>query len=177
MTTLLFTAIGCSDQGSAAYAGEEMVPREPPDGSSVNDPAGEADASPAMGPMAFTVLRTGSSTADGTFTLRGSSVLPDEYRFDSVYSVYSVDDPPAVDFEAGQVLLVDLGSVPTGGHGIGVTAVYEYGDYVRAYVELRFPGGNCLVTQGFTNPHQFVEIPTRKPILIHEDLVIEQCNS
>ncbi len=82
---------------------------------------------------------------------------------------------PAVDFTADWVLVVALGSRPTGGYGIRVDSVANHGGTV-VYVTTIAPGPLCAVTQLVTSPAQLVRLPRPpEPITFQDRNVATDC--
>jgi hypothetical protein len=105
-----------------------------------------------------------------------SRVFGSQDDYDNILATYTDEYSETLDFAEGRVLLVDLGLRNTGGYSIKVTSVVEHDHYVLANVSLSEPGENCIVTQAFTHPFQFVWVPSTKQILICETLEIINCN-
>ncbi len=125
--------------------------------------------------LAFELL-AGSLYADGgEFTSKGSKVLRNSHDYNNEFIKYSGRTPPEVDFSKNKVLLLDMGFRKSGGYFISVVAVKEFSDTVGVEVLLTKPAENCVVTNAFTNPYQFVRIPTTKEILVSEEVVVKSC--
>jgi len=139
---------------------------------------GCADDSSAESPLpesVFSELQSGINTDNNTYTKKQSKIIVNQLDYDEELSVYTGDKPEIIDFSKGKVLLVDMGERNTGGYSIKVTSVDVNENDVVANVNLTKPGQDCLVTAVFTNPYQFVFIPTRKEVLITERVTLEEC--
>lgn len=111
-----------------------------------------------------------------TYSKRQTRVISTQADYEAALALYSIDEPHQLDFNAGQVLLVDMGIRPTGGFSVKVAGVNDgMKGAVRVDVVLTRPGHGCVVAQALTNPFQFVYIPTRYEILIFEKLVTSNC--
>jgi len=66
---------------------------------------------------------------------------------------------PVVDFAAQSVLLVALGSRPTGGYSIRIDSVAHSATQNVVFVTDTSPGSGCLVTQAITTPVEAVVTP------------------
>ncbi len=123
----------------------------------------------------FVVLHHGYHTL--AYTKRQTRVISSQADYAAALAVYTNDEPHQVDFNAGRVLLVDMGPRSTGGFSIEVVSLNErIKGAVVADVQLTKPGPRCFTTQSVTNPFQFVYIPTRREILITEKLVTLDCS-
>lgn len=124
--------------------------------------------------MNFVVLHQGDTALN--FTKKQLRVITSQQEYAATLADYSSEAPQQLDFNAGRVLLVDMGQRATGGFTIEVKSVgQQKRSAVIANVQLTKPGSTCLVTQALTNPYQFVYIPTRKEILVSERLSIFEC--
>ncbi len=122
----------------------------------------------------FTVLHQGYYTQN--LSKRQTKVITSQQEYAATLAAYTDEQPQEVDFNAGRVLLVDMGPRPSGGFSIEVTSVKaRKGSAVVADVVLTRPGASCFVTTSITNPFQFVYIPTRKEILVSESLINFEC--
>ena len=75
---------------------------------------------------------------------------------------------PTVDFGQGQVLIADMGIRSSTGNYIGVTSVSVSDSYVVANIKLTEP--SFIAGAALTAPAQVVYIPSRKEILISEQV-------
>jgi len=123
----------------------------------------------------FSELQHGYYTNSGTFTKKQSKVITGQSDYEDELLNYTSDTPQTADFSQGRVLLVDMGPRNTGGYDITVKSVDVTDEYITAHVQLSIPGDNCTVTQAFTNPYQFVYIPTTKEVLISESYIRSNC--
>lgn len=123
----------------------------------------------------YRLLFGSSYPPDGLYTSKSVKILRDNDKYQKEIVKYSNSAPPPVDFSTNSVLLVDMGERNSGGYSMVVTDVADYPNYVVATVTLTKPALGCTVTDLMTNPSQFVEIKTRKEILIREELNITHC--
>ncbi|HMQ05242.1 MAG TPA: protease complex subunit PrcB family protein [Pyrinomonadaceae bacterium] len=111
-----------------------------------------------------------------TFTKKQTIVITSQEQYAAILAAYTDDDPLQLDFNAGRVLLVDMGPRPTGGFRIEVERVEELRKgSIIVRVKLTRPGRTCLTTQALTNPYQFVYIRSRQELLINEELFFINC--
>ena len=66
---------------------------------------------------------------------------------------------PEVDLEASIVVVLAMGTRPTGGYGIGVSAARVVDGDLELEVEERSPGASCGVTQAITSPTLLIQLP------------------
>lgn len=81
----------------------------------------------------------------------------------------AVSDAPGPDFSRYTVLVVALGTRPSGGYSVAFHSVHESESQIDAFIyELRPRGKNCIVTTAITFPVAFALIPrTDKPVHIN----------
>ncbi|MGD9588138.1 MAG: protease complex subunit PrcB family protein [Pyrinomonadaceae bacterium] len=109
-------------------------------------------------------------------TSKQTKVITTQEEYAAILAGYSNEAPHQIDFQNGQVLLVDMGLRLSGGFNIEVTSVEERSKgSVSVQVRLRRPGRTCLAASVLTNPFQFVYIPSRREILISENLETIEC--
>jgi hypothetical protein len=123
----------------------------------------------------FSQLHEGLNTSSGVMTDKKAVVFNTQDRYSGALATYSSDAPATIDFSSSRVLLADMGGRNTGGYSISVTSVEEFDDHVAANIQLVRPGPDCMVTQAFTNPYQFVLIQTTKEVLVSESVSVEPC--
>lgn len=81
----------------------------------------------------------------------------DDWR--ALWKSHSAQPPPVVDFSRSVVVAVFLGSRPTAGFAVKITAIRtEGGTAVVEYVERR-PAPDALVAQVLTSPFHIVTVP------------------
>jgi hypothetical protein len=66
---------------------------------------------------------------------------------------------PAVDFGADAVVLVAMGTRPSGGHAIRIDDVSRSGDVIYVRVTQSSPGPTCITTAALTQPADAVVVP------------------
>lgn len=136
---------------------------------------GESDAQSPPLPSGAVALESGTDTRGGIQTSKQTKVISTQQDYAAELARYSNETPQQLDFDSGRVLLVDMGSRPSGGYAIGVSSLDTAEDWVVANVTLVKPGPDCFVTQALTNPYQFVYIPTLNEILVSESVEIDAC--
>ena len=72
-----------------------------------------------------------------------------------------VVSPPPVDFSREIVVLIDLGTRPTGGYSVAVTQAEASGTGLRISWQETKPGANCVVTMATMNPFVFAAVTRR----------------
>ncbi|GFR81407.1 PrcB C-terminal [Elysia marginata] len=83
-----------------------------------------------------------------------------------------------IDFNTQLALYAQMGTQPSGGYHMTITAVEDKCHYLEVRVENRQPGADCVTTQALTFPHQLVTIPKSngsKPILFKEAFSEKSC--
>ncbi|OQX39309.1 MAG: hypothetical protein B0D91_01865 [Oceanospirillales bacterium LUC14_002_19_P2] len=83
-----------------------------------------------------------------------------------------------IDFNTQVALYAQMGTQPSGGHHIHITAVLDKCHYLEVRVENQQPGAGCITTQALTFPHQLVTLPKpqkQKPIIFKEVFSKESC--
>jgi len=123
----------------------------------------------------FVPIQAGTITSTNVGRSKLAKVLINQDDFADEFTAYFGAAAPVLDFNNGKVLLVDMGSRPTGGYSIALVSVDVGTIAVVANVDLVRPGPNCAVTQAFTHPFQFAYIPTRKEVLLYERLTTTNC--
>jgi hypothetical protein len=69
---------------------------------------------------------------------------------------------PDVDFDSEMVVIVALGSRPTGGYYVKVTSVEASDGSILVRYEEGTPGPGCMVPQVITAPYQVVAVPKKE---------------
>ena len=69
---------------------------------------------------------------------------------------------PEIDFSQEMLVVVALGSHPTGGYGILLTGASESADGIEVAVLSSSPGPKCFTTQAFTQPVDVARLPRRQ---------------
>lgn len=92
-------------------------------------------------------------------------VLRDEAAYLRVWAEHAADVnrpalPPNVDFSREMVVLLALGTRPTGGYLVEVVDVELRGRTLRVLVAEREPQPGSLQIQQLTQPYQFIALPT-----------------
>lgn len=123
----------------------------------------------------FVVLKESTLPEGGVMTKKQAKAISTQADYAAELAIYTSLAPVSVDFTKGRVLLVDMGPRSSGGYTVRVASVDVANSWVVANVELVSPGPQCAVTMSFTNPYQFVFIPTLKEILLSEKMVVTSC--
>lgn len=97
----------------------------------------------------------------------------------SKYATLSAEATQAIErvnFAQGQVILLDMGAFSTGGYSLTINPKIETvagkGDLNVTY---HYAGKNCIVTMSFTNPYQFIYIPSKADINVVIDKQTTDC--
>ena len=109
----------------------------------------------------FYELDKGEQTDYGTYTSKRTGVIQSQSEYNKTLVQYTTSPPDSLDFDAGTVLLVDLGKRGSGGYSVEVSSVDVADNHVTANITLRAPG-KCMAAAIVTNPYQFVSIPTKR---------------
>jgi hypothetical protein len=76
---------------------------------------------------------------------------------------------PEIDFSREMVLVVALGTRPTGGYGIIVDRAYQRDDRIEIIVRKQTPGKTCGTTQAITQPVDIVRLPKSKRLMVFRE--------
>jgi len=125
--------------------------------------------------LAFDELHKGLFIVDGRSSSKTIKVINSEADYKKILATYTRDPAKAVDFEKGNVLLLDVGQRNTGGFSVAVSSVEEHEKYVVVKVAIINPAPGCMLFQAFTNPFQFTYIATHKNLLIVEEMQYHNC--
>jgi hypothetical protein len=77
---------------------------------------------------------------------------------------------PQIDFSHNMVLVVTMGSEPTGGYAIVVDGVYEHANQLEVVVRNVSPGRSCFTFQYGTQPVDIVEVEKREGSVVFRDV-------
>ena len=93
-----------------------------------------------------------------------SSVISDSAAWQAAWSDLSgggmpVRSVPAVDFSAQSVLLVAMGSRPSGAYSISIDSLARWATRDTVFVTGTSPGSRCIVTAALTAPVEAVVTP------------------
>jgi hypothetical protein len=132
--------------------------------------------SPVVNPVIGSVLHQSQHIEYGTYSSKGSKVLVSQNDYEEELLKYSSDSSIALDFSQNKVLLIDMGIRNSGGYSIKINEVVTRNDHVVIYINLIKPSSNCVTTDVFENPYQFVKIETHHTdILVKESLITNNC--
>ncbi len=131
----------------------------------------------AVEPVAveYVVLHKADYNLDDRSTVKSFLPIETEAQYRGELAKHSVEVPKPVDFTRQRVVALTMGSQPAGGYAVGVSKVEEYADKVVITVELRSPGIGCINTQAISNPYEFAQIDSVKPMEFSEVEVVQQC--
>ena len=124
--------------------------------------------------LSVKVLHEGDGRVDGK-PGASTQVLADMTAYTEELAAYFIDAPAGVDFSTSQVLLIDMGTQASGGHHVVVTSAMQTASTAFVDVEFVQPGANCMVTMAATRPHQFVLIPSTRPIEVQLSDATNNC--
>ena len=83
---------------------------------------------------------------------------------------------PEIDFTKEMLVVVALGTRPTGGYGIFVDRAVDKNNRREITVGKQTPGKNCFTTQALTQPVDIVRLPkTDLPVSFKETEVVRDC--
>ena len=102
--------------------------------------------------MNYNVLIEEQQPANGTLTEKDIVAITNQDELDLATAIYG-EPPIGVDFNNGQVLLVDMGIQPSGGYSIELASIEEFDTYVNVNINFLQPADNCIVTLALTNPY------------------------
>jgi hypothetical protein len=85
-------------------------------------------------------------------------------------------EPPEIDFARESLVVVALGTRPSGGYRIRIEKIQERAGAVEVTVGKYAPGQNCLSTQAITKPIAIARMPrTTKPTVFRDQVVVHDC--
>jgi len=107
---------------------------------------------------------------------RKIEVFSDQTSFNTSFAqyVFSIAEH-TVDFNTRRVVLLSMGSRPSGGYSIVVDSAEDFGDYVQLNITLSIPGNGCVVTLALTSPYTFIEIESTKNLIFKEQVSVYEC--
>jgi hypothetical protein len=172
-TTLLLT--GCGENAKA----ESTLPESEEDTKSAL-PKSEEDtkAESALPESKIESLFNSNYTETGNYSNKTSKVIQSQSSFESELSKYTTAVAPQIDFNTNSVLFLSMESQSTGGYAISTdnSRLIITENAVALKVIYNYPGANCLVTQAITQPYSILRIPTKKTILINEEVKTSDCS-
>ena len=84
---------------------------------------------------------------------------------------------PQIDFSHNMLLVVTMGSEPTGGYAIVVDGVYEHANQLEVVVRNVSPGRNCFNQQYGSQPVDIVEVEKREGSVVFRDVdIVTDCS-
>ena len=122
----------------------------------------------------YNVLIEEQQPANGTLTEKDIVAITNQDELDLATAIYG-EPPIGVDFNNGQVLLVDMGIQPSGGYSIELASIEEFDTYVNVNINFLQPADNCIVTLALTNPYTFVYVETQQEIRWSETTTTLDC--
>ena len=122
----------------------------------------------------FVVLHSG---LDGSSPRKRTRLISDQtqYAAELAARTNGTGTPAIINFSAGRVVLMDMGSRTTVGYSVVLTSVDVSTDFVVANIRLTKPGSNCSQVTNSSSPYQFAYIPTLKEILFRETIAAVNC--
>lgn len=92
----------------------------------------------------------------------GNYFINDKTEFEKIWSLtfgtrLPLPTLPEINFSENSVIATCMGEFPTGGYGIEIKEITEYGDKVVVALEKTYPKPGSVVTQAFTQPYHFVK--------------------
>jgi PrcB C-terminal len=107
-------------------------------------------------PVAFTTLARGQQSAIDDAR---EVVVRDAAGWKKLWTEHAPEQPvPAVDFSRSSVVGVFLGTRPTGGHAVEITAIERDADAAVVVYRETKPGPDAIVTQVLTSPFHLVRV-------------------
>ena len=83
---------------------------------------------------------------------------------------------PEIDFTKELIVVVALGTRPTGGYGIFVDRAVDKNNRREITVGKQSPGKNCFTTQALTQPVDIARLPkTDRPVVFKETGEVHEC--
>ena len=84
---------------------------------------------------------------------------------------------PAVDFGANRLILVAMGTRPSGGYEIRVDSLVEFENGSLVFVTSESPGSDCVTTQALTAPVDIVLVGrSEEPIVFRDGTAVHHCS-
>ncbi len=91
-------------------------------------------------------------------------------------TITGADIDPSTDFDTQQILV--LGNLfATGANTFKLIAIKDYGDYLLAEVMYEVIGTGCVGTADINTPFFFIEVDSKKRLLVEEKLQVNHCNN
>ena len=97
--------------------------------------------------------------------------------WEQIHTPFSPQPPlPEIDFSRELVVVVALGTRPTGGYGIIVDRAYQRDNRLEIIVRKQTPGKTCGTTQAITQPVDIARVPkTERLVVFRETEVVHEC--
>ncbi len=114
-------------------------------------------------PVEYRVLHKADYNLDDRETFKNFAILDNYASYQSELSKFSVEVPRTIDFANQRVVLLTMGTQPSGGYAVGVKSVVKEPERLLLTVELLGPGAGCQYTQAISNPYEFAAIDTFLP--------------
>jgi len=105
-----------------------------------------------------------------------TEILNTQDKYENSLLLYSPSKAEEVDFSIGVVLLIYRGEKSTGGYSIKLANVIDQENSILANIEYHEAGEGCVVPSAFSNPYQFVWVPSKKELLVSESIVATPCD-
>jgi hypothetical protein len=123
----------------------------------------------------FEVIHQGSSNNSGDSHDRRVRFLTDQIAYEDELAKYSSTSARDIEFSDAQLLLVDMGTQPTGGYSVAVSDVYEESDVVNLIISYTHPESDCSVTQAETDPYLFIRLDSSLDVILTEEIAYTAC--
>lgn len=137
---------------------------------------GEVSPPAALGNVSYRVLHKADYNIDDSATSKAFVEIKTTEAYKAELSRYSIEVPADIDFLQSQVLASTMGTQPRGGYVIGVSEAQEFSDKVLVTVTLLSPADGCVTTQAASNPYEFIELMSAKPVEIVEVEEVLDCD-
>ena len=136
---------------------------------------GHGTPADAEGPAGFTTIAQGDlsgMTSDRQHAIRDGEAWKTFWRAHAGPS----EPPPPVDFQSNIVIVIHLGTRPTGGYAVRITRIDQESGVLTVHYDEQKPGPGCLVSQMLTQPHQIVTMSKTQadPVFVKHER-IEDC--
>ena len=128
-------------------------------------------------PGAFVSLHSSTYISTGEYTNKRSEIFVDQLDYENELLNYSNETASTIDFTTNKVLLVDMGLRSSGGYSISVSKLEDFNQYALVTATLSVPGDNCGTASVLTNPFEFIQIATKKEVLIKEEIIFIDCTN
>jgi len=132
---------------------------------------------PVRNAVAVAILHQGTELGTGAEHDRLVRIFSDQVAYEDELIRYASDANAAqdIDFDQYQLVLIDMGTQPTGGYAVAVTDSYVEESVVTLEVTYTLPENDCSVTTSQTNPYLFVRVESVDNLTLSEEIAITEC--